>query len=405
MQSNATSTTLGYLSGPVDARKIFDVFQGTAPSSLFGTSYMAHLMSVCEEQDRGAVIVTTHGTEAYEARRGRFTILNRPQPGGLGLRYHLNQISWTRDVLKELEQMGVGTIVLTAAQHYWFLTEPMRRRGMRFINAYHNALRSNAHTRLGIHEAFIRLTSYRHLSHGDPTLVASPLIERQLNAENRRKTGEIRYFVPDYDRTAFSAIEPNPPGNGSVEVMFAGRVEANKGVFDFLTACEEINARGDRPFRFHVHGEGAALEELKAKAAKSPVSDLFRIYGFTEGKDLIAHYAASHIVVVPTRSEFEEGFAMSVLEGVLALKPVVTSRACPALEVVAAACEEARTDDVASYVDAIERLATDPALYAAKVEAARVLRESYFDPPNGYRPMLVAALEESERMASMGSRA
>lgn len=387
---------LGYLSGPVDARGIYRSLREGQHTSLFGTSYMRHLMQVCEEQGREAVIVTTHGNEAYDERLGSFTILNRPPPRGRSLHYHWRQALWTRSMLAEMERHGVRTAVMTAAQHYWFVSAPFRKRGMRFINSYHCAIRSMRHNKSGIHELFVRLTSSRHLRHADPTMAIAPVVLGQLACEpghERRKTWRI---VPDYDRAIFARFEPNLIEGDAVEILFAGRVETNKGVFDLLTACERLNAAGARQFRFHIHGEGGALEDLRQRAESSSVADRFIIHGFTAGATLADHYAASHIVVVPTRSDFEEGLAKSVIEGVLTLRPVVTSQVCPAIEVVGDACLEARVDDAGSYADAILRLAEDPGLLAEKVQAARRLREDFFDPPNSYAANLREALKVAE---------
>lgn len=387
---------IGYLSGPVDARGIYRSLREGSHTSLFGTSYMRHLMQVCEEQGREAVIVTTHSGERYDVQLGAFTILNRPSPGGRRLAYHLNQIRWVRDCLDELEQHGAKTVVMTAAQHYWFVTPPYRRRGMRFINSYHCAVRAIGHRRLSPHELFIRLTSRMHLAHGDPTMAVAPHILDQLAQEPGADQRPTWRFIPDYDRRLFDDFQPNPVGDGPVEIIFAGRVEANKGVFDMLSACETLNAAGSRIYNFHIHGEGDALESLRAAAAASPHGDHFHVHGFTAGSALAGHYAASHIVVVPTRSDFDEGLAKSVIEGVLALRPVVTSRVCPALDVVRDACVEARMDDAGSYVAAFARLAGDPALLDAKVSHARRLREDFFDPDQSYAQTLREALQRAE---------
>lgn len=387
---------LGYFSGPVDARAIYASLRSGDHTSLFGTSYVKHFMRLCERQGREAVILTTHAGASYEETRGNFSIVNRPPPGGKGLAYHWRQIGWTRRCLAELERRGARTVVMTAAQHYWFVTPPFRKRGMRFVNSYHCAIRSLGHRVVGPHEAFVRLTSLRHLSHGDPTMAVAPYILSQLAREPGARTRRTWCFVPDYDREMFANFAPHPIEAAVVEIMFAGRVEANKGVFDMVTACEMLNRGSERKFRFHFHGEGGALEELRARAAASPCRDFLIVYGFTAGEALAAHYAASHIVVVPTRSDFDEGLAKSVIEGVLALRPVVTSRVCPAIQVVGEACVEARMDDPASYAEAFRMLADDPALLAAKAEAARCLREDFFSPDASYAQTLEDALDIAE---------
>jgi len=144
---------------------------------------------------------------------------------------------------------------------------------------------------------------------------------------------------------------------------------------------------------FHLHGEGDALEELRRVVATSSVGSLVTVHGFTPGSKLAAHYAQSDIVIVPTRSDFDEGVAKSVVEGVLALRPVVTSQACPSIKLLADACVEAEVDNPASYADAIWSLATDPDLVATKCDAALRLREMFFDPPERYDRRLRQALE------------
>ena len=358
---------------------------------------MRHFMTVCEEQGRQAVIVTTHPGDAYEEQFERFTILNRPFPDGRFLHYHWRQLRWVQARLTELEKLGARTVVMTAAQDHWFVTPPFRRRGMRFINSYHCAVRDLSYSRLSSQEIFVRLSSRHHLYYGDPTMAVSPLILRQLDQEFGASKRTSFQFIPDYDRDIFSGFDEHVVGEGPVEIIFAGRVEVNKGVFDLLKMCELLNDTGELVYRFHVHGEGSALTMLREAAARSRHKDLFCIHGFTAGGALAQHYAASHIVVVPTRSDFAEGLAKSVIEGVLALRPVVTSKVCPAIDVVREACVEAEMDDPNSYAQALRSLATRPDYLQEKVQAARKLRENFFQPFQSYSTTLRQSLELAER--------
>lgn len=386
---------IGYLSGPVDARRIYDSRMSGVHTDLFGTSYLSHLMEVCEDQDRQAVIITTHGSEAYDAQCGRFTILNRPQPGGRSLQYHLRQVSWARQMLGEFERRGVGTAVLTAGQHYWLVTPPFRRRGMRFINSYHCAIRALGHKRLSPHELFIRLTSLRHLAHGDPTMVIVPTIGDELAKEPGAQKRKVLQLLPDYNREVFANFTPPPLATepqSKVNVIFAGRVTRNKGVFDILAVAEELAQREGPEVHFHIHGEGDALGALTAAVAASPARHLVQVYGFTAGLQLTDHYGRADIVIVPTRSDFDEGVAKSVVEGVLTLRPVVTSIACPSIHMLADACVEAQVDSPSSYADAVWKLANNPDLVRAKSRSGATLRDMFFDPPERYDRRLREAL-------------
>lgn len=393
------SRKLGYLSGPVDARKIYDSLVHKKHTELFGTSYLRHLMQVCEDEDRDAVIVTTHGDERYDIQLGRFTILNRPPPSGRSLQYHLAQVRWTYEILREIEAHSVAITVMTAAQHYWLVTPPFRKRGMRFINSYHCSVRALTHNKLSPHEIFIRLTSRLHLSHGDTTMVISSTIAHELSKEPGAHTRDILQLIPDYNREVFADFSPPKIACGKqavVQVMYAGRITRNKGVFDILTVAEDLASREGPEIHFHLHGEGDAFELLQKNVDASPHGYLIHLYGFTSGLDLKNHYANADIVMVPTRSDFEEGFAKSVAEGVLALRPVVTSIACPSFHLLSNACVEASVDEPRSYADAIWRLANDPDLASAKVKGAHKLRDIFFDPPERYDRQLKRAIESIE---------
>ena len=392
-------TKVGYLSGPVDARKIYSVWEQGGQTDLFGTSYLQHWFAELDRQGREGLVITSHAGETYTETRGPFTIMNRPKPRETGIAYHVAMARWTRDRLVELENEGVETAVLTDANQFWFASWPFRRRGMRFVNSYHCALRTLAHKRLSPHEALLSLTSRIHLRHGDPTMVISEHIRDELFSEPGSDKRTVLLLRPDYPPARFEASKPPPIAyekQDTVRVMYAGRVERNKGVFDLLTMAELLAERGGPRISFDIHGVGEASRELADAVARSRHGALITLHGFTPGETLGAHYDKSDIVIVPTRSDFEEGFAKSVVEGLLALRPTVTSRACPSIHTVGDACVEAEVDNPASYADAIWQLACDPALAMEKVKAARQLRQMFFDPPERYDRQLREALAIAE---------
>jgi glycosyltransferase involved in cell wall biosynthesis len=98
--------------------------------------------------------------------------------------------------------------------------------------------------------------------------------------------------------------------------------------------------------------------------------------------------ARSHVVIVPTRSNFAEGFAMTAAEAILSGRPVITNRVVPALEVLRPACVEAQTDDVDSYVEQILRLVNDPERYRILCEACPPLQRQFYDGTQGKRAVL-----------------
>ena len=68
------------------------------------------------------------------------------------------------------------------------------------------------------------------------------------------------------------------------------------------------------------------------------IADRFRMHGHCDWTTMRRMFASAHVVIVPTRTEFVEGFNSVVAEAVIAGKPVITSSVCPALEMVPRRC-------------------------------------------------------------------
>ena len=103
----------------------------------------------------------------------------------------------------------------------------------------------------------------------------------------------------------------------------------------------------------------------------------------------------AHAVIVPTTSQFAEGFNQVVAEAVLSGRPVITSSVCPAVAYVRDAVVEVAADDVRAYGDAVLRLCDDRAFYAAKASACRAAQAQFYDESRGWAAALKRALADA----------
>jgi glycosyltransferase involved in cell wall biosynthesis len=69
-------------------------------------------------------------------------------------------------------------------------------------------------------------------------------------------------FRPSFPAAAFAEIPPARNFSAPFRVMFAGRIEQNKGVFDILEIAEKLREKG-RPIEFTLCGDGGALEAVE----------------------------------------------------------------------------------------------------------------------------------------------
>jgi glycosyltransferase involved in cell wall biosynthesis len=84
---------------------------------------------------------------------------------------------------------------------------------------------------------------------------------------------------------------------------------------------------------------------------------------------------------------------MTCAESILAGRPLITSRVCPALEYLAEAAVEAEPDDPNSYGAAIIRLSTQPELYERKRQACLPAQKQFYEPKNSWRTAMMEALQ------------
>jgi glycogen(starch) synthase len=96
--------------------------------------------------------------------------------------------------------------------------------------------------------------------------------------------------------------------------------------------------------------------------------------GHLDRAELLAKYRSAHVVVVPTRNDFCEGYAQVVAEAVLLGRPVVTNKVVPALEDLGEVIEKANPDDVGSLVQYLKTLAFDRNVFEKKRQACVKLR-------------------------------
>ena len=90
-------------------------------------------------------------------------------------------------------------------------------------------------------------------------------------------------------------------------------------------------------------------------------------------------YSRCHVVIVPTTSQFKEGFNKVVAEAILAGRPAVASSMCPAVAHVRDAAVVVSADDIRAYGDAIIRLCEDRKFYEEKRRACVAAQSQFYD--------------------------
>lgn len=347
-------------------------------------TYSAQFFDLCKALGRPGV-----ATFPDDAQRrlddGDFRLFGLPERAAhvRGIGYHLFQLRRALSLIALALRSGATDIIVLDGVTHWFLLSPLRLFGRRLHVSAHTVFWQAGDTIPAKYRAIHRCEGWflRNICSG--ALVASETIGGQLRAMAGKARLPVTLFLPLYERAHFERFSPPDPSAGEFRIFFAGRVEENKGVFDLVSIVEAMRADG-RGVHLDICGDGGAKAPLEARVRERGLGEQVALHGHLERAAMLDVLARAHVVVVPTRSSFPEGFNQVVVEAVLARRPVITSKICPALELVAPAAIEAEADNPESYRAAIEALIDDPALYAQKLAAGEALREQFFDPENAW---------------------
>jgi glycosyltransferase involved in cell wall biosynthesis len=90
--------------------------------------------------------------------------------------------------------------------------------------------------------------------------------------------------------------------DGTLHLMFVGRVERAKGIHFVLDLCDLLNARSVR-FTLEVVGEGPALAEARVRAAGAPWGEGARFHGWLTRAAVDDIYRRANVLLLPSATE------------------------------------------------------------------------------------------------------
>lgn len=179
------------------------------------------------------------------------------------------------------------------------------------------------------------------------------------------------------DAGAVQALRTSLAPAGEALVLFAGRLEYEKGVQDLLAALGRLRRRGI-PARLVIAGDGTYRAELEALCRRLRLVRATTFTGFCDRTQLVRLYHAADVTVVPS---IYEPFGIVALESMSAGTPLIASRTGGLAEVVHGGKTGLLVEprDVAGIAGALERVLrdTDVASDLASRGRAEALRHDW----------------------------
>jgi glycosyltransferase involved in cell wall biosynthesis len=367
--------------------------EGRDDPSQVSVTYSGQFYDVCRDLGAYSLVIASSHTPGH-LRDGRFTIKHRPVPfeSGPGHLYHLGQVLAAGRLILSALLFRADAAVVTNGSGHWFPLSLLPLLGIKVIPSLHCVLWPKNRPPRGVNRVVQRLDAPFFARAAFAIMSASRDIAHQVAAMTSGTHRPVKEFLPTYRPGTFAGSGEVPRARRPFRVFFAGRVERDKGVFDLLDIARRFTAAGRTDIEFDLCGDGVALPELRRQVAESGLGERFRCHGHCSRAVMQEMYARAHVVIVPTTTDFIEGFNQVVAEGVLGGRPVITSDVCPALDYVRDAVVEVAADDVQGYAEAILKLCDDEGFYQAKCRGCTAVQPQFYDTQRGWAAVLKGIL-------------
>jgi glycosyltransferase involved in cell wall biosynthesis len=182
-------------------------------------------------------------------------------------------------------------------------------------------------------------------------------------------------------------------GRPRFEAVYAGSIIEGKGITDLIRALALLRKEG-----IEVHCSLAGLGDIEAMQAlglKHGVCDLLSFVKLVGNVEVFRMMADADLVVVPSRTEYAEGFPLTMFEAIASRTPIVCSDHPMFRSVMFDGINASvfRAGDYRAFAAAIKKTLTDPALYAALSANATATWKALKGPAD-WRTMIVKWVTE-----------
>ncbi len=386
-----------YAAGPGDVIATYQHWvNGTDDPSQVAVTYSSQFYDVCQSLHATGYILASHPrTEQLQA--GSFRLEHRPilWQRSPHILFHLGQIWYGLRLVISAVRFQATVVIVADGTTHWFVLGLLPLLGIRVIPSLHCLLWRTFQPQRRIEHLLWRLNRALFRNQVTAILAVSTEIAGQVEQLAGTLQPPVALFLPIYRREQFADLAPSnwctqdlSQGRSPFRVLFAGRIEPEKGVFDLLEIAKRLARASQGEIMFDLCGEGTALDELRQAVRGAGLELVFFCHGHCNQAQMRQHYAQSHVIIAPTRTDFGEGLNKVVVEGVLAGRPVVTAATCPALSYVRAAVVEVSPDDLQGYGDALLKLWSDRIFYQHKQRACLRLQECFYDPARSWAAIL-----------------
>jgi len=385
-----------YCGGPGDiAGTMRNWISGKHDASEVSDTYSGQFFDQIKARGLSALVISSHAHKKL-LHEGSFTVEHRPNPanGKSGLAYKRAYMSHWLDIIGTILRQHPRVVVIADLEHWWLLTIPALF-GIKVITDLQCTFWPRGYRSSSLYQKILQSFNgmfWRHIPIA--TICISPECERQVKEmTSGRVSGSLLQARSSYQREHFEGIKRPTWDADSFRLMFAGRVERTKGVFDLLDVMASLTGDGVKSVSLEICGGGTALSELKAEVSRRGLQNCIKVLGQLNSSEMRAAYERCHMVIVPTTADFPEGLNRVVVEGVLSGRPVVATEVCPVIDILPDSVITVTCGDIPAITKAITKAASDKKHYESTCKSCGAESEQFYDRKKSWGEALSRALD------------
>ncbi len=370
-----------FATGPGDAVSAAHAWQSKHPmQSTLTTTFTAETLDYCLISAKTAALISSH-SRADRVSFEKGFVENRPKKvyfGGEGWSFHLGEFAYALSLLSTARALKVQVAVVDSGTTHWFLLSIFRLFGIDVVVNLHNSLIPLKRRQGWFHRVISKLDDWFFFNMAQGALAVSHKCVRDFEGKSGGKR-PVQLFRANYTTKEFKNIRVATFPEGAPKILFVGRIEENKGIFDLLDVVTNLVNSQFPALTLEVCGGGGELERFKEKVSSLGAEQFCLVHGQLDRSSILEKYKNCDVVVVPTRSEFAEGFALVCLEAALAGRVVLGSSAVPALEHLSEATVCFDVDDKEHLELQLRELLSDESRFNSVAEKSQSEAIQYLD--------------------------
>lgn len=379
---------LAFIAGPGDVVGTYEQWaEGRHDTRVPVLTYSAQFYGLVAALGAEALILTTSTRQpTVPDPRFRFVCIKRDH-SVRGLRWHLAERDYARRLAASINDWAPDATIL-GGDLKPAAYQAVAKKGRLFLTL-HNTFWPMGTRPQGFRSRARQWVLGRALARAEGAVCTSVECARQLKV----LAGDDRRVEVEMPQVLAAHLNPQRARKRARRLLFLGRIEASKGVFDLLEAFGALAPRFTDA-RLVLAGTGSADDALAEAVNRHEARAQIKFAGQLDANGVHEALGEADLLICPTRTEFTEGLALVVLEAAAQGVPSVTSSVVPAAETAGAACVTFPANDVAALQVTLTRLMDKDDAYAALARETGAIRPRMLDRSLGWGSCLARVLTE-----------